>query len=146
MHSSLNDLITANHGCCSKSKVASENGKRFEINCNEDFTRIKIDNSLITSQQIEKCDFGFVRHSNDDFYFVELKGKEIEKAYSQILNTIDYFNRNLIVIPKTKRFGFIVSSSVPKAGVNTNNLKQDFAKKHGRILEIKNKVLVHSPK
>lgn len=146
MHSNFNDLITANPRCCVKSKVASENGKRFEVNCNEDFTKIKIDNSLITSQQIEKCDFGFVRHSNDDFYFVELKGKEIEKAYKQILSTIDYFNRNLIIIPKDKKFGFIVSSMVPKAGINMNNLKQDFAKKHGRILEIKNKVLLHTPK
>ncbi|THD32283.1 hypothetical protein [uncultured Flavobacterium sp.] len=143
MHSNLNDLIASYPVCCSKSKVASENGKRFEINSNEDFTRIRIDGCLIASQNVEKCDFGFVRHSNDDFYFVELKGKEIEKAYNQILNTIDYFNS---VIPKEKRFGFIVSSSVPKAGISTNNLKQDFAKKYGRILEIKNKVLPYTPK
>ena len=146
MHSNLNDLIASYPVCCSKSKVASENGKIFEINSNEDFTRIKIDGCLITSQNVEKCDFGFVRHSNDNFYFVELKGKKIEKAYNQILSTIDYFNRNLIVIPKEIRFGFIVSSSVPKAGISTNNLKQDFAKKHGRILEIKNKVLLYTPK
>lgn len=146
MHSSLNDLITTNPRCYLKSKVASENGKRFEINSSEDFTRIKIDGCLITSQNVEKCDFGFLRHSNDDFYFVELKGKEIEKAYNQILSAIDYFNKNLIVIPKDKRFGFIVSSMVPKAGVSTNNLKQDFAKKHGRVLEIKNRVLTYTPK
>jgi len=146
MHSSFEELITTNPSCCVKSKAASENGKRFEINSNEDFTRIKIDGCLITLQNVEKCDFGFVRHSNDDFYFVELKGKEIEKAYKQILTTIDYFNRNLIVIPKNKKFGFIVSSMVPKAGVSTNNLKQDFAKKYGKILEIKNKVLMYTPK
>ena len=139
-------MISANQGCCAKSKVASENGKRFEVNSDEDFTRIKIDGCLITSQVTEKCDFGFVRHSNDDFYFVELKGKEIEKAYKQILTSIDYFNRNLIVISKENRFGFIVSSMVPKAGISTNNLKQDFAKKYGKILEIKNRVLVYTPK
>lgn len=145
MHIDLDDLISANAGCCSKSKVASENGKRFEINSNEDFTRIRIDDCLIASQHVEKCDYGFVRHSNQQFYFVELKGKEIQKAYNQIINAIDYFNTNFIVIPKSMRFGFIISSSVPKAGVSANNLKQDFAKKFGRKLEIKCKELKYVP-
>lgn len=145
MHIDLDDLIRANSACCSKSKVASENGKRFEIHSPEDFTKIRIDGCLIPSQNIEKCDFGFVRHLNQHFYFVELKGKNIQKAYNQIINTIKYFDANFIVIPKNMRFGFIISSSVPKAGVNANNLKQDFAKKFGRKLEIKNKELKYVP-
>jgi hypothetical protein len=79
MHNNFNELIVAYSDCCTKSKVAAENGKRFEIVSNEDFTRIRIDDCLIPSQQVEKCDFGFVRHSNDEFYFVELKGKDVNK-------------------------------------------------------------------
>lgn len=145
MHTNLDDLIAANINCCSKSKVASENGKRFEVVSAEDFTKIRIDGCLITSQTVEKCDYGFVRHSSQEFYFVELKGKEIQKAYNQIVETINYFTTNLIVIPKNMRFGFIISSSVPKAGINVNNLKQDFAKKHGRKLEVKNRELKFVP-
>lgn len=141
-HTNYNEFIAAYSNCCTKSKVASENGKRFEIISEEDFTRIRIDDCVIKSQELEKCDFGFVRHLNNDFYFVEMKGKDIQKAYNQIVSSISNFNDNLIKIPKNKRFGFIVSSRVP----NTNhNLVQDFAKKHGRKLEIKNKKLVCKP-
>jgi hypothetical protein len=145
MHTNLDDLIAANINCCSKSKVASENGKRFEVVSVEDFTKIRIDGCLIASQTVEKCDYGFVRNSNQEFYFVELKGKEIQKAYNQILATIQYFNSHFILVPKSTRFGFIISSSVPKAGISTNILKQDFAKKHGRKLEIKNREFRYLP-
>jgi uncharacterized protein YjbI with pentapeptide repeats len=147
MHTNFDDLIAAHQNCCSKSKIASENGKRFEIDSNEDFTRIRIDDCLISSQQVEKCDFGFVRNSNNDFYFVELKGNKIEKAYNQIIETIKYFERDLMKIPQNKKYGFIVSSSgIPKAQIRINNLKQDFAKgKYGVKLEIQNMVIKHKP-
>ncbi len=146
MHISFEELINANQVCCLKSKVASENGKRFEIISSEDFTKIRIDDCLIQSKIIEKCDFGFIRHSNNDFYFVELKGTNIQKAFDQIVSTINYFELNLTKIPKEKRFGFIISSSVPKAGINSNTLKQTYAKKYGRVLEIKNRELKYIPK
>lgn len=146
MHNSFDELIEANQDCCSKSKVASENGKRFEIVSNEDFTRIQIDSCLISSQQVEKCDFGFVRHSNDEFYFVELKGKEIKKALSQIISTIEHFENHFIRIPKNQRHGFIVSSKNPLVGQATNILKLEFAKKYGKLLEIKNIHCKYVPK
>lgn len=145
MHNNFEELVSAYPNCCTVSKVASENGKRFEIIKNENFTKIRVDACLITSQEIEKCDFGFIRLSNSDFYFVELKGSNIEKALSQIISTIDYFN-NLINIPKNKRLGFIVSSKVPSAGTDINKLKQIFAKNYGRVLEVKNKDLKYVPK
>lgn len=146
MHNSITELITASSGCCDKRKLATENSMRFEINSQEDFTRIKIDACLISSALVEKCDFGFSRSKNGDFYFVELKGSEVEKGYRQIVSTINYFDRNFVKIPKSQRFGFIVSSKVPKAGINVNNLKQHFAKNHSKALEVKNKVLLYTPK
>ena len=152
MHISFKELITKhkldcnNKQCCIKSKVVKENGKRLEIISNEDFTKIKIDDCLIKSQVREKCDFGILRNSNNDFYFVELKGTEIQKAFNQIVATIDYFESNLISISKGNRLGFIISSSVPKSGVGANILKQAFAKKYGRVLEIKNRELIYNPK
>jgi hypothetical protein len=145
MHNSFDELISSNQNCCSSSKIALENGKRFEIQAEESFTKINIDACLINSQIIEKCDFGFIKHSNNDFYFVELKGSKIDKALSQILATINYFEQNIIHIPKDKRFGFIVSSKVPSGGTDVNKLKQIFAKNHGKVLEIKNKYLIYKP-
>ena len=98
-----------------------------------------------TATEIEKCDFGFIRYSNNDFYFVELKGSDIGKALNQIVSSINFLNNNLIVIPKNKRLGFIVSSKVPSAGTDVKKLKQIFAKNYGRVLEVKNKDLKYIP-
>lgn len=146
MHTNFDDFIVSHQNCCTKSNVASEKGKRFEISSIESYTRIRIDDCLISSKLVQKCDFGFVRHSEDEFYFVELKGKDVKTAFDQIISTITFFEINFIRIPQGKRFGFIVSSRNPLLGTETNNLKQAFAKKFGKILEIKNKNCKYIPK
>ncbi|MEL1243076.1 hypothetical protein AAEO56_02285 [Flavobacterium sp. DGU11] len=145
MHSSIEEFIGTYPNCCESNRVVKENGKRFEIESSESFTKIKIDNCVIVSHETEKCDYGIHRISNDDFYFIELKGKGIQKGYDQLVTTINYFQQHLVNIPKNKRIGIIVSSKVP-GGTDVNNLKQDFAKKYGKILEIKNKDLRCPPK
>ena len=145
MHNSFEDLIATHSQCVVNSKVATENGKRFEIDSTEEFSRIKIDGCLINSQQIQKCDFGFRRIINDDFYFVELKGKDIKTAKEQIISTINHFENNLIKIPKNKRFAFIISSKIPKAGTDVNNIRQELKKHHCSDIKIQNKVLIHKP-
>jgi hypothetical protein len=145
MHNSIEELVAANTQYCSNSRAANEKGKRFEIVSKEEFTKIKIDGGLITSQQIEKCDFGFVRHSNGEFYFVELKGKDIDKAYSQIVNTIKHFETNFVKTQKRHRFGFIVGSKYPRASTANQKLKLDFASKHGKSLDIQTRELKYPP-
>ena len=150
MHSNFEELTTehkqtcSNNKCCIDSKIAVENGMRFEIFSKDEFKRIRIDNCFIKSLEIEKCDFGFYRKSNEDLYFVELKGKQINKAFDQIISTIKYFENNLIKIPKTKRFGFIVSTKVPRAGTDVKNLIQKFKRDFGQDLKIKNHVLQYN--
>lgn len=145
MHNSIVEFTTAYQNCCENNRVVKENGKRFEILSNETFKKVRIDGCVLTSDEMEKCDYGIHRISNDDFYFVELKGKGIQKGYDQIVTTINYFQQNLVKIPKDRRIGIIISSKVP-GGTDVNNLKQDFAKKYGRILEIKNRELKCPPK
>lgn len=151
MHNNYDDLLEShkesceNIDCCVNNKVANEKGKRFEIDSNENFTKIRIDNCLIISNQEKKCDFGFIRHLNGEFYFVELKGSDVEQAKKQIINTISYFEEKLIKIPKNKRYGFVVSSKFPKSGNDVNNLIQDFKKKYGKELKFKNKHLIYNP-
>jgi hypothetical protein len=146
MHTNFNEFIAAHQNCCTKSNVASENGKRFEINSLERFIRIRIDDCLIMSKAAQKCDFGFVRESNNEFYFVELKGKDVKTAFDQIINTITIFETNYLKIPRANRLGFIISSRNPLSGSETNNLKQAFAKKYGKVLEIKSKYCKHNPR
>ena len=147
MHTNFEELATehkqicSNNKCCIDSKIAVENGMRFEIFSNEAFIKIRIDACLIKSLEIEKCDFGFYRKSNEDIYFIELKGKQINKAFDQIVSTINYFESSLIKTPKNQRFGFIVSTKVPSAGTDIKNLIQKFKRDFGKDLKIKNQVL-----
>lgn len=147
MLQNLNQLLEEFSGCISNSKVASENGKRFEINSNEDYKKLSIDGCIIPDSDIEKCDFGFVRVSNNDFYFVELKGKNIEKAYDQLISTINHFEANIINIPVQNRYCFIVSSSgIPKCQLRIKNLKQKFLRdKRGIHFEITNNQILYKP-
>ena len=93
MHINFDELTTehkqycSHDKCCIESKIAVENGMRFEIFSKDEFIKIRIDNCFIKSLEIEKCDFGFYRKSNKDLYFVELKGKKINKAFDQIVST-----------------------------------------------------------
>ncbi len=133
----------ANEDCFCNKTSAEENGRKFVIEIpkesKENFCRIEIDGCFITHENVEKCDFVFVRCANDDTYYVELKGQKIKKAYSQITTTIKtHFPK-----PKDKIFGFIVASRVPKAGQDINKLKKDFIKNYGQKLEIGTKKYIH---
>ncbi|OQX97864.1 MAG: hypothetical protein B6I24_07400 [Bacteroidetes bacterium 4572_128] len=52
--------------------------------------KIHVDGKLITDNAIKKCDFAFIFCKNNTFYFLELKGKDVKKAYEEIENTINY--------------------------------------------------------
>lgn len=138
---------------CFSQKVTSakgEHGRQFLIELpkgsSDFFCRIKIDKCLIYSTAEEKCDFVFRRCNNNhpDFYFIELKGKRIKKGYNQIISTIGHF-RSKVILSKQQVFGFIVASEVrsPKSNAEIQNLKKEFANKHGVTLRIESSKLVH---
>lgn len=90
--------------------VCSENGRvaRFENKRPFLVSRIHVDGCEIKNQKIEKCDYRLVveKRKNDfgdeAFYaeeYIELKGKDFEKAVSQIRSTINIKSSD----PKKKR-------------------------------------------
>jgi len=99
--------------CFETSTAASENKKRFSIETKNSFNycRIKVDACLISDTHI-KCDYAFLKCDSWHFMFVELKGTDIEHAFEQICETIEYFKSYQITMTKKKIFGFIVSSQV----------------------------------
>lgn len=140
--------------CCdtTSSKVAKEKGKRFEINCkNNYYLKIRIDDCIVKSKVDRKCDYLFIRNyeckeGETEFYFVEFKGSDIERAFSQVVNAINYIKNNHITsLSKENTLGFIISSKVPSGGTDVGKLKQVFRKKYGRNLEVKNRNLVYAP-
>lgn len=78
-----------------------ENELKIEIN------EIHVDNGLINNQSVEKCDYIVYWESDNSFvYYVELKGSDVSKAYSQILSTIeltkdkfnDFDDKNCVIV------------------------------------------------
>jgi len=71
-----------------------ENGRCFELHGpkNWEIKKIKIDGDVIKGNQTEKCDYAItVRDStpvNHALFYVELKGKDLLKAISQLESTV----------------------------------------------------------
>ncbi|MFK7774996.1 MAG: hypothetical protein AB8F94_22845 [Saprospiraceae bacterium] len=140
----IEELKAENKKECFENKLtAEENGRKFTIklskNSQEEFCRIKVDGCFVKDKNVEKCDFAFHRCSNDDKYFVELKGIKIKKGFNQIVKTITTH----LPSPKEKNYGFIVASRVPRSGVDINKLKIEFRKKYGMALKIQTRQIIH---
>lgn len=137
------DKLKGDKNCFENKLTAEENKRKFIIklkkNSKEEFCRIKVDNCLITTNKSEKCDFVFHRCKNEDKYYVELKGKQIKKAFNQIVVTI----KQHVPSPREKNFGFIVASRVPLTGADIRKLKEDFKKNYGVRLTIRSRQIVH---
>jgi hypothetical protein len=136
--------------CCNLNRIATEKGKKYEIICTEEYLRIQIDACVINDNSLEKCDYLFIRDFNceckkTEFFFVELKGSDIVKAFNQIIATISHIKSLPISLKKEIIFGFIVSSKVPRGGTDVTKLKQIFASKYGKKLEVKNLYLPYKP-
>ena len=107
-----------------------------------EFHKIKIFGSAAMKSKIAFFCIVVINKATVYFYFVELKGSDIQKAYNQIVTTLTTHLRS---DEQSRRWGFIVASRVPKSGLDVNKLKNEFAKKHGKLLFIKNDSLVFDP-
>lgn len=107
----------------------------------------RVDNGLITSSDIRKCDYAFIVDS-DLCYLVELKGHGINEACKQISKTIEYFTDNFQM---QKFVGRIVISHFNTQKINDENyrklqrtlklIKKNFNIKQDELLIKENKLL-----
>lgn len=107
--------------------TVKESGRSFTLK-NEASTvilKIKVDGCLIKNEE-ERCDYLFEIHEPCTLvYYLELKGKDIEKACSQLRNTIRLCqgrHKNI------QRECYIVASRVPKETTKTQKFKVDLKK------------------
>ncbi len=116
----------------------SENRRKFIIKNSSHFyiNRVKVDDCYIKNG--ERCDYLFEIIKDSDLirvFYLELKGKEIEKAIKQLESTIRYCKTRHHNI---KKESYIVSSRVPSSGTSLQNLKKKFKKDNGMLLFVKN--------
>lgn len=119
--------------CVSNSHVASENGKRLELQLTKGARacKVKVDGCVIKSQSIQKCDFLFKICQTNKFYFVELKGGDVMEAVHQIISTIQELEKKS-KLKITNYEGIIVSTSVPRATESRfRKLQEKAIKEHG---------------
>jgi hypothetical protein len=89
---------------------------------------------LIASNETEKCDFLIEIDEPQTFaIYLELKGKNIEKAYNQLINTMNILRLRHEKINKVCQ---IVASRVPKSGTSVANLKANMMKTHRTLLKV----------
>ncbi|KQS50253.1 hypothetical protein ASG38_04585 [Flavobacterium sp. Leaf359] len=148
MNKDIQNFVENNKIYCSNKKSVTQNGINFTILSKESFICFEIDGKIINTQNSIKCDWGFIRESNEDFYFVELKGKNGDHGFDQIITTIEYMNSHILKIPKNKTFGFLVANGyVPKESGDVQKKKIIFRDKYGKSLEVcTNKKMIHKPK
>jgi hypothetical protein len=118
-----------------KSNITFDNPDRKKI------LIIKVDGCVINNSEHKKCDYaivpcdGFDQIENYFEIYIELKGRDIERAIKQLESTILLLSDN----PKTvKKQCFIVSTRVPKQTTSIQLLQSQFKKKFNAGLQVKN--------
>jgi hypothetical protein len=108
--------------------VCKDGGKeyRLENDLGEFVCRVKIDKGFI--RHGEKCDWLIIICERKIFIFVELKGSDVEKACSQILSTIHYFEQSIRNLEGVV-YARIVAQRVPNIpGTNEKKLSKELKK------------------
>jgi len=127
-------LISENKECYSEGTVCKEHNKRFTVARKSDklekICKIKIDGCVFAkTDKPEKCDYLFIRCKTKDFYFVELKGKDYEHAYNQIIATINSIKKKTN-IQQNQIYGFMITTGLPScANQKFLRLKERFENK-----------------
>lgn len=121
-----------------KKIVAEENGRKFIIENKTAKIVLKVEVDGCLKIEGEKCDYLFeiINQENiEQVIYLELKGKNIEKACSQLAATIQIFKDKH---KDLKKNCYIVASRVPKIDATLQNLKIEFLKKYKSTLTVKN--------
>ncbi len=124
-------MIEVCNECSSKSifskkekskKIIIKNVSRVRIN------EVKVDKCLIEDEL--KCDWLYEIECDEleKIYYVELKGKDINHALKQIINTIDYCEKNY-GHKNCNKYACVVLSRYPKEDSTIQNKKRELNKR-----------------
>jgi len=122
--------------------VCEEEGRKYYYVyvSNETFLRIHVDGGLIQDESVRKCDYLLLNtteqwskthESNFHAIFIELKGKNIQKAREQLLATIDKYDGELL---GSKLYARIVASEINfKRSAPMNPVEQPYKTKSSKV-------------
>jgi hypothetical protein len=113
--------------------TVSEKNKRFVVENKKhlEIHKTQVDDCLF-DVQVEKCDWIIHYHDQDNrAHYIELKGSDIEKGYSQLRSTLRLTQERFAQHEKRCH---IVCHHVPKAGPKAQQLAKRFKKETGLSL------------
>jgi hypothetical protein len=108
--------------------TAEENKRKLTINnpSGKLIKKVKVDGCLEVGTG-KRCDYLFeIEEPISHVIYLELKGNNVERAYQQLIATIELFVNEH---QGTKKECHIVASRVPKAGTKVQDLKVELLKK-----------------
>lgn len=135
-----NRKLDVNSQHFSSKTAASENTRKFQLVLPKGETgcRIEVDKKLIPeSFGTKKCDFLFQRCKTEDYFFVELKGRDVVKAFLQLKTTITLLKESL-EMEKHQCHAFISASkvSLPNYSTQKQLFDAEFKRDYGKELRI----------
>ena len=81
----------------------------------KELSYFQVDGALINDERVEKCDHLLIDCSEENSYFIEIKGSDLIKATQQILSTI--------AILKPKMAGLKMNARIVLTRVNATDLR-----------------------
>ncbi len=149
----LRDHFNSLDSCFCKGRMTPKEGTsksqfkiEFKKNYSEEIWRVKVDDCLIKSQRVNKCDYAFYRNQNNSFILVELKGSDILWGIKQLRSTVEQFKEVVGIVINNNWFAFIVPSRIaPGARTSIQSSKATFIKVYGFRLEIKEDGILRLP-
>ncbi len=108
--------------------VLQEKGKslRIENRGGYELCRIRVDDCLIV--QGERCDYIVLQVPNDAIHMVELKGRHLRDAVSQIDVTLEYLRENGDLSEASSVYGYVILSKTPTPNIESK-IERDLKRK-----------------
>lgn len=135
-------LFTDRKNCFTSAKEFHEtpqlnSGKSFKISAKDEFCQIDLECVFPKGGGgVSKTDYAYYQCNTKNYYFVELKGIDISKAYDQIIATIGYFRKRETALQKEKVTAIIVHSKL--TSTKKHDKMKDFREnKYGKELVFK---------
>lgn len=136
-----NSYIISND--CRKLIPLKDKGTSTYIGENDNEKRIivyQIDNGIIKSQSVVKCDYGLYNWDEDIIYLIELKGTDYDQAIEQITSTINLLITQCDINSVNARI-VLTKVRTPEIGTTKEKKLKILLKKYNGTLEKKSKVM-----
>jgi hypothetical protein len=136
-------LFTDRKGCFTTAKEFHETPQAnkgkcdFKISAKDEFCRIDLECVFPKGGgHAIKTDYVYYQCNTKNYYFVELKGKDLPKAYEQIVASISYFKKRQETLQKNKVTAIIVHTKTNNKTTNLgkHNNEKDFKANYGKEL------------